>query len=272
MIGHEIDETCGRDGCDGVMEPSKEPPDGCYCHASPPCELCVNDPARCSKCNAVGGTEPDASAEPTAPAAPPDVIAIQMGPEVTAWIADVLRQWSEAVEQVEELRWTADNNAVQVGTLASELTAARKRLAEVANHVDQFVLASVKGELAQSRMTLVDTRTECEQWKLLAKNYENERDAATKRAQIAEGELTKTRRLYTEAANLAETALAQVAMLKSVVASATTNPLTLWETVGAGDLMVRGAGPGEAIVVVKVGIGEHQAVVAKAIERLARAI
>ncbi len=46
--GEEEGATCNRDGCGGTMiVPEVE---GCYCHISPPCGACVNNPLTCDEC------------------------------------------------------------------------------------------------------------------------------------------------------------------------------------------------------------------------------
>jgi len=49
--GTEYGDTCNRDGCRGVMEPT--PPDhsdGCSCHIAPPCGYCLDTRPVCSEC------------------------------------------------------------------------------------------------------------------------------------------------------------------------------------------------------------------------------
>lgn len=47
--GHEEGDTCGRDGCCGVIEFAKV--EGCSCHISPPCHACTSNLLRCPDCD-----------------------------------------------------------------------------------------------------------------------------------------------------------------------------------------------------------------------------
>lgn len=41
-------ETCGRDGCDGVIR--WQQPENCSCHINPPCSECESLTLECPKC------------------------------------------------------------------------------------------------------------------------------------------------------------------------------------------------------------------------------
>jgi hypothetical protein len=55
-LGVEEGETCGRDGCKGVIEYQK--PDNCSCHISPPCHSCVSVALHCPECDWEAEEEP----------------------------------------------------------------------------------------------------------------------------------------------------------------------------------------------------------------------
>lgn len=48
-LGYEEGDTCGRDGCDGVI--AERPPVNCYCHLSAPCGECTSDRIYCPECS-----------------------------------------------------------------------------------------------------------------------------------------------------------------------------------------------------------------------------
>lgn len=48
-IGTEEDATCGRDGCNGVLELDMADP--CTCFINPPCSSCVDRKLWCPKCS-----------------------------------------------------------------------------------------------------------------------------------------------------------------------------------------------------------------------------
>ena len=41
-------DTCGRSGCEGLMNRSSD--DGCTCHIAPPCSSCTDATYQCSIC------------------------------------------------------------------------------------------------------------------------------------------------------------------------------------------------------------------------------
>ncbi len=65
-IGHEEGYTCGRDGCEGVIEMQK--PDNCSCHLSAPCYACTSVRLCCLACGWVED-DPIDSLPPVQPAA-----------------------------------------------------------------------------------------------------------------------------------------------------------------------------------------------------------
>lgn len=48
MPGTEDGQTCGRDGCEGVIQ--LEEPENCSCHIAPPCPACVSCGFYCAEC------------------------------------------------------------------------------------------------------------------------------------------------------------------------------------------------------------------------------
>lgn len=55
MIGFEEGDTCGRDGCEGVMEIN---PVGCTCFLAAPCWSCMNS-LECTDCGTRSGPDGD---------------------------------------------------------------------------------------------------------------------------------------------------------------------------------------------------------------------
>lgn len=49
QIGYTEGDTCGRDGCAGVIE--TDPPENCSCHISPPCASCTAPRSFCPECD-----------------------------------------------------------------------------------------------------------------------------------------------------------------------------------------------------------------------------
>ena len=47
-VGYEEGETCGRDGCAGVI--CIRDPENCYCHLSAPCSACATPREYCPEC------------------------------------------------------------------------------------------------------------------------------------------------------------------------------------------------------------------------------
>jgi hypothetical protein len=54
--------TCPIEGCNGIM--GFNPVEGCYCHISPPCSCCVDNPLVCMEC---GEELPKPPAQPIHP-------------------------------------------------------------------------------------------------------------------------------------------------------------------------------------------------------------
>lgn len=52
----EEGDTCGADGCRGVLGFGEV--EGCSCHISPPCHQCVENPLRCPECGWTDVNEP----------------------------------------------------------------------------------------------------------------------------------------------------------------------------------------------------------------------
>lgn len=48
--GFEEGETCGRDGCTGVITATHEPEGCCSCHIAPPCGYCTTPREECPEC------------------------------------------------------------------------------------------------------------------------------------------------------------------------------------------------------------------------------
>jgi hypothetical protein len=48
-LGYEEGETCGRNGCTGIV--ALHEPRGCYCHISPPCSSCTSPRGYCPECD-----------------------------------------------------------------------------------------------------------------------------------------------------------------------------------------------------------------------------
>lgn len=52
--GEDEGDTCGRDGCAGVLQMTNPDPGaedyGCSCHISPPCGFCMNTRPNCPDC------------------------------------------------------------------------------------------------------------------------------------------------------------------------------------------------------------------------------
>jgi hypothetical protein len=56
-------ESCGRNGCAGVIE--TRPSEGCSCHISPPCSACTEPRNFCPECDWEEGDDP--APEPASP-------------------------------------------------------------------------------------------------------------------------------------------------------------------------------------------------------------
>lgn len=61
-VGYGEGETCGRDGCVGVID--MHPVENCSCHISPPCSACTDPRNFCPECDWEEADDP-------APASPP---------------------------------------------------------------------------------------------------------------------------------------------------------------------------------------------------------
>lgn len=48
VLGKAEGDTCGLDGCPGVL--GFQPVENCSCHINPPCDACVNNPLVCLEC------------------------------------------------------------------------------------------------------------------------------------------------------------------------------------------------------------------------------
>ena len=48
-VGTEEGDVCARDGCEGVIEVTREG-EGCSCHIWPPCGYCVSAAHSCPAC------------------------------------------------------------------------------------------------------------------------------------------------------------------------------------------------------------------------------
>lgn len=49
-LGTGEGDTCGRDGCKGIIQTL--PPENCSCHIAPPCGACMsNDRIECPECH-----------------------------------------------------------------------------------------------------------------------------------------------------------------------------------------------------------------------------
>lgn len=44
-------DKCPKDNCEGTLEINR--PDDCYCHISPPCNICMTEALICNECGEV---------------------------------------------------------------------------------------------------------------------------------------------------------------------------------------------------------------------------
>lgn len=150
-LGTEKGETCGRNGCKGILETEDtEDLNGCSCHISPPCSYCML-PAICPDCEWSEKSEEDGSW----PLAEEPEGWIQ--PEKTTF-AGVNGEPEASYQPCEDSESPHFDFEAGYGSLADKLKEARFEIEKMAVHIEN--LTKEKGEQVIKLASLMDQKTD----------------------------------------------------------------------------------------------------------------